>query len=544
MSNLVLNKNGATVKITNNSNIVYNYDYDNGIISPTIIDNITSEIDEIRPFNIKIPSFVTYRETTLQPGDSITFETDNVDEILYYSNLSTSLIPGISVTVTPNGSGGEVISEKTVKFIDYDGTLLYSYTPDEFNALTTMPENPIHSGLTSQGWNWSLSDAKSYVSDYGLLTIGQTYITNDGKTRLYIFIEDSETEGAIKIGLNGTVIIDWGDYSSTETIVGSDIDTTIQKTHMYYNPGKYTITLDITDGNVSLNGISNFWLGKIEIGSGVISIADNAFSECEWLNTITIPKEITYIGDSAFRECCALTSITIPDGITTLKSSVLNICFGLTSISLPNTITSIEDNALSICPALTSIAIPNTITSISDEAFSYCQGLTNIIIPNGITEIGKEAFYECYALKYVSIPETVTTIGQAAFSNCFALDSITIPETVTFISNGAFAYCQSLNSFTIPNNITSIELATFSCCSALSSIIIPENITYIDASAFSYCRKLTSITFISSTPPTLNSTAFEMISPFGTMYIPEGSLEAYTTAENYPEPEFYNYVEY
>ena len=56
MSNLVLNNKGATVKITNNSNIVYNYD--NDIISPTMINNITSEIDEIRPISIKISSFV------------------------------------------------------------------------------------------------------------------------------------------------------------------------------------------------------------------------------------------------------------------------------------------------------------------------------------------------------------------------------------------------------------------------------------------------------------------------------------------------------
>ena len=51
-----------------------------------------------------------------------------------------------------------------------------------------MPANPTHTGLTSQGWNWTLANAKTYVSTYGSLNIGQMYVTDDGKTRLYLTI--------------------------------------------------------------------------------------------------------------------------------------------------------------------------------------------------------------------------------------------------------------------------------------------------------------------------------------------------------------------
>ena len=76
-------------------------------------------------------------------------------------------------------SGG---SADAVKFYDYDGTVLHSYSASEFANLTELPSNPTHEGLTSQGWNWALAAAKTYVADYGELNIGQVYNTSDGKT--------------------------------------------------------------------------------------------------------------------------------------------------------------------------------------------------------------------------------------------------------------------------------------------------------------------------------------------------------------------------
>lgn len=67
--------------------------------------------------------------------------------------------------------------KKDVNFYDYDGTLLHSYTDQEALALTSLPENPSHSGLTAQGWNWSLSDMKSQVQSMGKCDI------SDSRTR-------------------------------------------------------------------------------------------------------------------------------------------------------------------------------------------------------------------------------------------------------------------------------------------------------------------------------------------------------------------------
>ena len=68
----------------------------------------------------------------------------------------------------------EKVLKKDVNFYDYDGTLVTSYTKTEFLSLSAMPDNPSHDGLTAQGWNWSLNDAKTYVTANGKLDVGQT----------------------------------------------------------------------------------------------------------------------------------------------------------------------------------------------------------------------------------------------------------------------------------------------------------------------------------------------------------------------------------
>lgn len=92
-----------------------------------------------------------------------------------------------AITDIPSGGGSD---EKDVFFYDYDGTVLYSYKKSDFLALSSMPANPTHSGLTAQGWNWTLSDAKTYVTTYDKLNIGQMYITDDGDTRIYITLDN------------------------------------------------------------------------------------------------------------------------------------------------------------------------------------------------------------------------------------------------------------------------------------------------------------------------------------------------------------------
>ena len=429
-----------------------------------------------------------------------------------------------------------VANSKGVNFLDYDGTILYSYTAAEFAALSSMPANPTRDGLTAQGWNWSLTNAKAYVAKYGKLNIGQMYITNDGKTRIYIHLEEGRTSPVLGVCLNGTVDIDWGDGTTHDTLTGSDTSTAVYTSaHSYAAPGDYVIQLTVTGSmGFGRNGLLMYAsesdkrdyvyrnaIQKVELGSGFTSISDNAFSSCYSLSSITISNSVTSIGSYAFSDCDSLSSITIPDSVT-----------------------SISDNAFRGCDSLSSITIPGSVTSIGGNAFSNCYNLSSATIPDSVTSIGDYVFSSCYSLLSIIIPNSITNISSYAFSNCHNLSSITIPDSVTSISGNAVRDCRSLSSITIPDSVTSIGDYAFSSCYSLSSITIPGSVTSIGGNAFRSCNGLAHIYFLPTTPPSVsNSNAFSNIPTDCVIHVPVGSLSAYTSATNYPSSSTYTYVE-
>lgn len=167
------------------------------------------------------------------------------------------------------------------------------------------------------------------------------------------------------------------------------------------------------------------------------------------------------------------------------------------------------------------------------------------VIPSGVTAIRDYAFTYCSALTSVTIPSSVTAIGPYAFQNCSALTSVNIPNGITRIASYTFAYCSVLPSITIPSSVTEIASRAFTNCTSLTSIVIPVNVATIGTYAFNSCTGLTSIKFEPTTPPTVaNANAWSSVPTTCVIQVPTGSLTAYTTASNYPNPNTYTYVEY
>lgn len=133
---------------------------------------------------------------------------------------------------------------------------------------------------------------------------------------------------------------------------------------------------------------------KVDIPSGVTTIANSSFDGCSALTSITIPDTVTNIGDYTFERCSSLTSVNIPRGVITIGNCVFSQCSSLTSVTIPDTVTSIGTQAFMDCGSLASIDFPSGITSIGQQAFLNCSGLAgqSIIIPSGVTSIGNQAF--------------------------------------------------------------------------------------------------------------------------------------------------------
>ena len=458
------------------------------------------------------------------------FLTDVADAIRTKKGTTAKINPqdfSSEIASIPAG-GSAAVSKSDVNFYDYDGTLLHSYSKDEFLALSALPDLPTREGLTCQGWNYTLAKAKEYVTSYGVLDIGATYITDDGKTRLYIRIA---TKGRMTVHLyfsqttaNG-VTIDWGDGSATKTLTGTGNKNT---THTYASIGDYVITLNVTSGTLGLGNNSSLYsvmgstgnngrvycnmLQKVEIGGGITSIGTYAFYYCHSLASIVIPNSITSIGNYAFRNCNSLASIVIPEGVTSIGNNTFYNCYSLSSIN-----------------------IPEGITSIGNNTFYYCYSLSSVVIPRSVTSIGSYAFQQCSSLSSIVIPNSVTSIGNSAFNNCYSLSSAVLPNSVASIENAAFANCYSLSSIAIPSDVTSIGSSVFSACFSLASIIIPEGVTSIGNSAFNGCAGMAYYDFrASQSVPTLSNTnAFTNIPSDCKIVVPDSLYSSWTTATNW-----------
>lgn len=448
-------------------------------------------------------------------GGDITVEPLEVTDNGTYTADEGKAYSPVTVNV-PKGGGGDSAPENDVIFIDYDGTITNSYTKDEFLALSAMPENPTHDGLISQGWNWSFADAQEYVSKYGMLVVGQMYITDDGKTRLYIHIADiarNDVPVYFTQTVSNGVTIDWGDGSPTETSTGAGARTDMH--HVYAAVGDYVITLDPADGcelglgtgasNQCLLGAlsgskyaySNM-LQRAEIGKNT-SMTGNAFLSCSSLQYVAIPNTSTIFPNDTFRNCFSLESIVIPFGTNIIGEHIFQFCYTMQRISLPNGVVEIETYAISSCQALDCISIPSTVTVIGSYAMAYNSAIKRIILPENLTTLPGYMCTAQYTLGTVIIPINVSSIPAYAFQNCYSLLSVTIPENVTAIITNAFNGCSSLGA----------------------------------------------ITFKRQSPPSVASaTSFRNIPTDCKIYVPTGSLAAYKSATNYPNPSTYTYIEY
>ncbi len=122
--------------------------------------------------------------------------------------------------------------------------------------------------------------------------------------------------------------------------------------------------------------------------------------------------------------------------------------------------------------------------SIGQFAFSQA-GMEKAIIKNN-GEIGNSAFSFCPKLKTVELGQDITSIGSSAFQNCTMLESIDIPDNVKTLGSGAFYGCTSLKSAKTGNGISLLKTQTFSDCTSLENVEIGTNITKISGKSGTY----------------------------------------------------------
>ena len=331
--------------------------------------------------------------------------------------------------VTVGGGDTPAVSPKDINFYDYDGTCVEAWALSELSGKTTLPDYPVHAGLTCQGWNWSLDDLKSQNTK---MNVGAMYITTDGKTRIYISLHEGRTSPMLGVAPNGTVTVDWGDGTTPDTLTGTSLNS-VKWTpkHNYAAPGDYVITLTVS-GEMSISGNQNY------------------------------SNLLCYSSERDNRNGVYLTSIQkIHVGANVrIYSAAFADCYGLTGVTLPSTITSIASYAFQYCERLPFVTLPSGISKIGDDSCNSCSALIAIAIPNGVTQINATAFQSCYNLTAITIPNGVERIWDTAFQNCNAIASVSVPGSVSDIRKNAFAYCRGASFYDFTTHATVPTLGT------------------------------------------------------------------------------------
>lgn len=462
--------------------------------------------------------------------------------------VTASQLTSGTKSITENGTGIDVTNyknvdvnvpfpdpptEKQINFIDYDGTILYSYDYDEWENVASLPDNPSHEddGLTAQGWNWTKAqiDAQLNAVSDDKIWVGQTYITDDGLTRIYVNLWDGRIHPYLGIGVNGSVVVDWGD-NTTSTITGTSLTTVKYANHAYDYGGEYLITLEVTSGSFTFFGVS----GTSHILKKDTTTTSNIHRV--YSNTIQWIKlgQNVNIGTYAFNYCPSLKFITIPNSITDIGTYAFCYCSSLKSITIPKNVTVINSNDFYNCVSLANISIPSGVTQLKDSAFSYCTSLTSITIPSSVTTLGNNVFSYCYSLKVVNISGNVSSLSTNAFSYCTALERVTLPDTLTTIYSNVFKGCTALNDIIIPYGVETFYSSNyaFSGCISLASIWIPDSVTSL-GSPFENCYGMGEYHFESSSPPTIGSDAFKNIQSDCKIYVPQSAVSTYRGASNW-----------
>ena len=291
-------------------------------------------------------------------------------------------------------SGGTAL-KKAVNFYTFKG-LAYSYTAEEAAALTEMPEPPMIEGFTFQKWNgWTVEKIKTWLEnhDSGELSVGGLYVTTDGHTRIKMHLREPQMARfpmpfCIQ-QMAGTVVIDWGDGSTPETITAAGIYSHTWQVSQY--PADVVIDIDYT-----LSGSTKLVLGRA-VGSTDYGLFNN---EPYYASCVT---EVEYGTNNDFLKYSA-----------TFKK-----CSHLKTINIPFRFSIIGNNAFYGCTNLSLTVLPDGLTSISSAAFDGCTNLSLTVLPDGLTSIDSYAFYGCTNLYFIDLtkftnPQSIPTLASAS----------------------------------------------------------------------------------------------------------------------------------
>lgn len=380
------------------------------------------------------------------------------------------------VTVNVPAGGGEV--ESGVIFIDYDGTIIESWESSAVAGKTALPDNPSHSRLVAQGWNWDLQHIQDYIEDYpeAVVVVGQYYDTKSGLTEFNIMLTKA-TGLTVTCDMVGNK--DWGD-GTTDALTS----------HTYTDYGDYIVTCDGTSMPNSVFGQT--------------SSARNKYCVSAFM-----PAGLLSVESAAFRWCDGLKSVTISP-VGGASAQMFSFCTYLKAVVIPKTTTYTSYNTCENCQMLEFFSFSQDCDSGSDQA---------------------SMFYYCESLRAITIPTKFTTVSQGMFNDARALKHIIIPEGITIIRSNAFRYC-AFTDLVLPTSLKSVPDSVFEYMPYLKTLKFLGNVTSVGRVPCSYLS-LIDLTACTSVPTLQYSGSFQSSNPEFRILVPDALYDDWIVATNW-----------
>lgn len=361
---------------------------------------------------------------------------------------------------------------KDVNFYDYEGTILHSYTWDEFVEKNEMPPLPTHrekEGLICQEWNYTLEEV---LEQGGRCDVGAMYIPHGEKTLMIANVNAGEE--VVLIGtptVANAVIVDWGDGTTTT----NDIAARSTFRHTYKIEGEYNITIDVTSGKLSNFYIrSNRFCHRLHIGLRIDFGNTPSISSEEGCDMIlTLPYGMQN-SDARWLTNVHLKHLTIPRG---LKKEILFSKNHITSVSIPNDYPTV--NSLSYQSKLKVIHIPSLTSASSTDAWSRTNLSLSVsknsrngyIVKNGslTSANGEECFIATYKSTFIGVTKLATNSTRS-----MGRPIMVMPDTLTMIGAYNFGGGIYMFDFSKCKQIPTLQ-STTALASTISTykIIIP-----------------------------------------------------------------------